>query len=138
MTFNLENAKTLLNHLKNLPDERFTYGYSMIKLDDNLPVFAKDLAHDCNTCGCVAGWTMALFNIESTSKIWISIEEKAGKILGIDEIEAGFLFNGDSMCGFECYSIFENKHEEDKQEAIRRLEYLVDYYEATSNKFRTN
>ncbi len=124
--FDLDKAKILLEHLKNLPDERFTYSQSMVDRESMFDdVSAKMLANDCDTCGCVAGWTIALFDIENKNIYWDKIRRKAGVILGISEEEAGFLFQGDECYGFKNYPIMNHLFERDKQEAIRRLEYLI-------------
>lgn len=59
----------------------------------------KELVHQCNSCACIAGWTLALDKEAREQELRVDFDEikpKATKILGLPSVAAALLFQGDN------------------------------------------
>lgn len=79
---------------------------------------AKDILDEsCGTVGCVCGFTMAVENC---------CVHEAEERLGLNHDEAGFLFGGCQVFGFDDYDIDKLRWPDSGyDEALKRIDYLL-------------
>ena len=88
---NRENIKRVRDHIAGLPPERLwmerflSAGHSVADVNWT----AGRLLKDCGTCGCIAGWTAAIFAPRVKCG---GVEARAAESLGIPEEDASALF----------------------------------------------
>lgn len=105
-------ALTLLrDHLAQLPDERV----AMTRWLTNTS-HSSELLHNCNTAGCIAGWTCALLSTKTCG--WNEVSMVAAHILSMDYDVANTLFVA-------------NAHACTRLQAVARLDFLITHPDAT-------
>lgn len=92
---NIKRLKALREHLASLPAERFDMTSCAIRVDgapdsdDSRKAF---LANECDTAGCIAGHTIALFAPETpVHRSWMNT---AAQILELNSTQENWLFLG--------------------------------------------
>lgn len=92
---NRENIQKVRDYIAELEPSQFRMDQWADQLDANGESMLIDFAqrdsllrHDCGTCACIGGWTMALLG---EGKITMS-SEAAGALLGLGKNEATCLF----------------------------------------------
>lgn len=129
---NIERMKQLLEHLKQLPEERFDYSFwGHFPDNPNSRITGDQLANHCGTCGCVAGWTCALFSPE-IRLVDFDTADEARVLLGLNSDEARFLFYRLKTFGFRS-DTFDKYSSSGRgllgtglQIAIRKIEFLIE------------
>ena len=131
---NRERVQALLEHLSNLPDEKFYYPAYFKRMDRRQLVGQSELVQmaaisnlppPCNTAGCVAGCCALLFwedyckefksqsiTNENNVDFYLPPDDFAGPFLGLHEADQNRLF----MAAMT---------EANRQDAINRLEHLL-------------
>ena len=134
---NLAKLKEVRSAILEYP-ENFNYKcVSGLKDDDSsYGRMGELLQHDCNTCGCVAGFTCSLAGIEPA----LQFTSNAEKILGLHSQESNFLFFAydevelDRSHYLTAYNYptnfdFHKKtNEEGVIEALRRLDFMIEHH----------
>jgi hypothetical protein len=107
--------------------ERFNYNYWVRHNNNIYKTFCPETLiqdsdnHTCNTVGCVAGFTCALFAPKEVE----AIHETAKATLGLTHSQSGFLFLGNAGLGFEHVS--PDSDDATAEEAIARIDALIAY-----------
>jgi len=86
---NVENIKRVRDHIAGLPAERFNMDCWAVGAGQTFPfqLGAEAFLSDCGTCGCIGGWTNAVFR-EGV----LYSQHAAAKRLGLNEETADALF----------------------------------------------
>lgn len=85
---NRKNIQKVRDHIAGLNPKRFNMALWAAERDGDDDVAPVRLKHDCGTCGCIGGWTDAIFRTPR-SKMGA---ESAGRALGLTEDQAQALF----------------------------------------------
>ena len=101
------------------------------------------LQHNCNTCGCIAGFTLCSI---PPSERWYDPLIQASDILGITYAERRFLFfarkpylDDPESTYFQEYDypvnflIEDCSQEEGRIEALKRIDFILEHYRSLSN-----
>jgi hypothetical protein len=80
---------------------------------------ANKLNIDCNTCGCVAGWTYSCIPKPDNE---VPVQVQAEAYLGLSHKEYQFLFLGHAAFGLEKIYLPRASY----QDAIHRLNFLIE------------
>jgi len=131
---NLTRLKAVRSAILEYP-ENFNYKcISGLKNDDKSYGRIDQLfEHNCNTCGCVAGFTCSLAGINPPEQF----TSTARDILELDCNESDFLFFASELKGSKYLNAYNyppnfNYHhvsnEEGVIEALRRLDFIIEHY----------
>lgn len=117
--------------------ENFKYNTGLSLKDDSSAYGLTEelFKHNSNTCGCVAGFTCSIAEIEPQCH-YIAI---AKAILELDVNESGFLFFGNDISSIgesylsnyshpEEFDFYVRSTAEGLIEALRRLDFMVNHY----------
>lgn len=129
---NTERLKALKARILEHKD-RFYYARWVVPIDDlngagtsllinneyNIPTQAHELQHNCNTVGCVGGWTMTFIDVLVDSDFRLSYYVK--EYLDIFDKEFDFLCFGRAAFGFA----YVDTNEATVDDAIARLDFLI-------------
>lgn len=87
---NVKNIKTVRDHIAAVDAKRFEMAtwasagsrgnYSRADVD------SLELIHDCNTCGCIGGWSEGLLRVDESDT------RQARELLGLSDLQAEELF----------------------------------------------
>ena len=83
---NNERIRAVRDKIASIPAEKFT----MREYCTHQERLAWDLEHDCDTAGCIAGWTCAMFAPDQLPSGWL-----AKRLLQLTQAEAVKLFTPD-------------------------------------------
>lgn len=110
--------------------DRFYYAKWSAELDDldcirnkNQKELTARLEEDCNTCGCVAGWTYSYIpEKQRKTREYFTLQAQAKLWLGIDMEDYSFLFMGHAGHGLPTTQLVTAT----VWDAIQRLNLLID------------
>lgn len=126
---NLIMVRDFLRHLQTTNPDKFNYGYFSNNPNTGEEVPTGALLNSCNTCACVAGWTVALCGGDLTGPL--KIQNAASELLGLpkqpeerDKIR-NFLFYAGPYGPFGDASLNTGLPELPISQAIERLNYLI-------------
>jgi len=91
---NIERLTVLRDVIINLPDGRFnmnTWVGFIEGDDDEDPLTASQIRHDCGTCACIGGWADALFR-EPDDRPMDHTVTATGELLGLTSDQSFELF----------------------------------------------
>lgn len=107
----------------------------------------EEVRDNCNTCGCIAGFTICSIPL---SERWLDYISQATNILGVTYSERMFLFfakkpyldDPESMYLQEYdypinFLIEDCSREEGRIEALKRIDFILDHYRSLSNGMAT-
>ena len=135
---NLEKLKEVRNAINNFKEN---FDYRAVKAVKEYVDYSKKLdslvKHDCNTCGCIAGFTLALSEHSDSTSITI-----ASRVLALHNSEKSFLFFADDvrvgtknvlpyLRNYDYPKDFyysKCSNEEGVVEALRRLDFMIEHY----------
>jgi hypothetical protein len=80
MSLNIPNITKVRDTIAALEPDRFDMAHWASRIEDGGFASPSDLLHNCGTCGCIGGWTEALF------------EDPAPVALGLDRQQEFDLF----------------------------------------------
>lgn len=87
---NRENVAKVRDVIAAHDPSRFDMGAWAEQVHTNLDVEPTELLHNCETAGCIGGWTQALFETEADHQT--ASAARASKFLGLPEHEGETLF----------------------------------------------
>jgi len=138
---NLEKLVEVRNAINNFK-ENFDYALVKVRKDNTVYTerFDSLIKHDCNTCGCIAGFTLAISKLKDCTDVNV-----ASNILDLHPREKSFLFIADDVrenCFTDKILYLKNYDYPDSKkfhysrcssedgviEALKRLDFMIEHY----------
>lgn len=110
---NRENIQKVRDHIAKLPAKRFQMSEWIARRGYAESPTLDEVRHDCGTCACIGGWTLALLSAKRADHF---SEDRAADLLGLTEDEAAELFRPE---GWSAPGLYTRPH------AVRVLDHLL-------------
>ena len=141
------NYKFIFSKCENGEEEEvWDIHYISVDLNSIVGQVRDDLLHNsCGTLGCVAGFCLALSpdrkisSPQDRARIWLDLTPAEASWLFTPYSDDGFGIAQNHLSNYECTANFSSyercTQEQGFNEAVNRLNYLIDYYESLKATF---